>query len=109
LQDQGRFPDPGIAAHQKRGTGNKPTAAHPVEFGDAGRPPRRRFIFGLEIFQRERPAAHALHRAGPGRNNRRGDFLDDGVPAPARIAFAGPFGVNRSAALANEARLRARH
>jgi hypothetical protein len=108
LQDQGRFADAGIAAHQQRGTGNEAAAAHAVEFGNAGRPSRRHLILGLEIFERERPAPHALNRAGPCR--RRGsDFLDDGVPAAARVALAGPFGVNRSAALANEARLRARH
>ncbi len=81
----------------------------PDRIPDAGGPSRRRFIFGLEIFQRERPAAHALDGTCSRRDRSGGDFLDDGVPAAARVAFARPFGVIRAAALANEARLRARH
>ncbi len=41
LQQQRRFADPRVAADQDYRSWHKSAAAHPVEFGDPGPPPRR--------------------------------------------------------------------
>ena len=61
LEQQGRFADPRISAHQNRRAGNKPAAADAIEFGNAGSPSGRQHARPGQADKTERaPAATVL-------------------------------------------------
>ena len=107
LQDQCGFPDARITADEQRRTGHEPAAAHPIEFGQAGDPPRRCIVGGLQILKGKGAAARRF--AAPSACGQARTFFDDRVPAAARLALAGPFGMRRATGLAHKTRSCACH
>ena len=103
LQDQRRFADTRIAAHEQRRARHESAARHAIEFGNAGDAARRRFVFGFQVFKREGTSARgpaATCASGKPRT-----FFGDRIPAAAGLALAGPFGVRGAAGLADESLL----
>ncbi len=85
VEQQRRFADSRIAAEQEYRAAHQTAAGHAVEFGNAGRQPRR-FIAraALDLFDRERPS-FARRAARP-----LGAFLDDRIPFAARLRICRP-------------------
>ena len=107
LKNERRFADARIAADEKRRARHQAAAGDAIEFRRACDAARRRFVFGLQIFQRELAATLARARIVAQRNGRA--LFRDRVPPAAGIAFARPFGRDVPAALASEGRRGLRH
>ncbi len=104
LQQQRRFADARVAAHEKRRAWHQSAAAHAVELGDAGEAPRQPLMRGIEALERELAtrAAQALRH-----DARR--FLGERVPRAAGIALAAPFRMRGATLLADIPGFGARH
>ena len=100
LDQQGRFADAGIAAHQQDGAAHKAAAGDAVEFGDAGGQARGVMRVAGERLERKQ-AAFAGLTARPG--GPLGAFLAQRVPLAASLAFALPAAEGGAAVLADEA------
>ena len=87
LDQQRRFADAGIAAHQQHRAAHEAAAGDAVEFGDAGGQAGRVMGFAGQRLEREQ-AAFARRPAGAG--GALGAFLGQRVPFAAGLAFALP-------------------
>ena len=106
LNQQCRFADAGIAAHQQHRAAHKATAGDAVEFGDARR--QTRGVMGLAGKRLQREQA-ALARLAAGAGGTLGAFLAECIPFAAGLAFALPAVKGSAAVLADEGEMAFRH
>ena len=102
LDQQRRFADARIAAHQQHGAAHESAAGDPVELRESGRRARGIVCGAGKRMEHERPPL-AIRLAGAGRHRRFARLLRDGVPRAAGIALALPAAKHGAAVLADEA------
>ncbi len=106
LQQQGGFPDAGLAAHQHQGALHQTAPQHQVQLTDIGQHP---FLFlQLDFVQSQGLDRDAgLLEGGPPVLG--GPLLHQAVPGPALRALAHPLAVDEAAGLADKLTFPLRH
>jgi len=109
LEQQGRFPDPRIAADQRRRPRHQPAPDRPVELGNPARQPRRQGDHDIEPNQLDRPPAPRQVMLLREHRRQRRRLLRDAVPLGAVGTLPLPARLIRPADGANIASLELGH